>query len=65
MNTGFNLCMIEPGFFSDYFKIGNGCCQGDPSSPYLFLSCVEILGIIIRNNKTIKGININNKEYTL
>ena len=34
-------------------------------SPFLFILCVEILGILIRNNKDIKGIIINEKEHKL
>lgn len=34
-------------------------------SPYLFILCAEILGILIRNNKDIKGINIDGEEYKI
>ena len=30
-----------------------------------FILCAEILGKMIRNNKDIKGIHINNKEFKL
>ena len=56
------LCVIQNGFFSQFFNIGRGCRQCDPISPYLFLLCVEILGVLIRN---IKGINISDVEYKL
>ena len=45
------LCVIQNGIFSEFFKIGKGCRQVDPISPYLFNLCVEILGILIRQNK--------------
>ena len=47
------LCVIQYGFFSTFFNIGRGCRQGDPISPYLFLLCVEIIGILIRKKQKI------------
>ena len=52
-------------FFSPFFKIGRGCRQGDPISPYLFLLCVEIMAILTRKNQNIKGLYINDKEHKL
>lgn len=57
--------MIQNGIISEYFYPERGCRQGDPISPYLFLLCAEILGILIRNEKDIKGINIDGEEYKI
>ena len=32
---------------------------------YIFISCAEILGKMIRNNNDIRGIIINDKEYKI
>ena len=52
-------------FLSEFFEIQRGCRQGDPLSPYIFLLCAEILGILIRKNKDIKGIKIDDTEYLI
>ena len=53
------------GQLSQWFAIQRGCRQGDPISPYLFILCVEILAIMIRQNKHIKGIFIGEPEYKI
>ena len=52
-------CVINNGWFSDFFNPSRGVRQGCPLSPYLFIIVAEIFAISIRKNDKIKGININ------
>ena len=54
--------VLVNGSPTSWFQVHRGCRQGDPISPYLFIMCVEILAIMIRENKNIKGIVIGNSE---
>lgn len=56
-------CVVVNGHMSEWFYLGRGCRQGDPLSPYLFLLCAEILAILIRNDKNIKGIEVGSKTF--
>ena len=57
--------VIQSGFLSDSFPIERGCRQGDPSSPYIFLLCAEVLSLMLKQNKNIKGVQIGNVEHIL
>ena len=57
--------VIQSGFLSDFFAVQRGCRQGDPLSPYIFILCAEVLSLMIKSNKDIKGININGMENNL
>ena len=63
--TGAQSCILQNGFLSDSFTLQRGCRQGDPISPYIFILCVEILGKMIRIDRKLQGIKINNKEFKL
>ena len=63
--TNVESCIIQNGFISECFYLERGCRQGDPISPYIFILCVEILGLMIRNDENVKGIKINGKEYKI
>ena len=54
--SGIKSCITQNGITTDYFFPQRGYRQGDPISPYLFLLCAEVLGILIRKNKDITGI---------
>ena len=64
-NNNVKLSVNQNGNLSSFFNIGCCCRQGDPVSIFLYTLCAEILGIMIRNNINISGININDKEHKL
>ena len=54
---------MNNGYASKFFKIQRGVRQGCPLSGALFVICAEILGNAIRQDKTISGIKIFNKQF--
>ena len=58
-------CIIVNGHLSEWFYLHRGCRQGDPLSPYLFILCAEILAVLIRNNKDIKGIKVIDTTFVI
>ena len=56
-------CIINGGNTTKYFKLQKGDRQGDPISAYLFILCLEIVFILIKANKRVKGINIFKHTY--
>ena len=58
--TNISSRIINNGHISDSFKLQRGVRQGDPLSPYLFIMAVEPLATAIKNNRNIKGIQIDN-----
>ena len=63
--NGANASVLVNGFLSESFKIQRGCRQGDGLSPYLFLLCAEILGMMVRTDRILKGIVVEGHEYKL
>ena len=57
--------ILQNGNLSGKIKLGRGCRQGDPVSPYLFVIVAEILAEAIRSNKNIEGITIYKKEHKI
>ena len=55
-------CTINGGHSSKYMNINWGLRQGSPLSPVLFDYAVEFLGLAIRQNEKIQGIQIGNRQ---
>lgn len=51
--------VLNNGYVTKDIKLERGARQGDPNSAYIFILCLEILSIAIRENDNIKGICIN------
>ena len=62
-NQDIKATIIQCGVLSDFINIERGCRQGDPISAYLFIMTAQILTVLIKTNKTIKGIKCSNEEF--
>ena len=56
-------CIVNGGNITKYFKLQKGARQGDPVSAYLITLFLEIVFILIKANKEVKGINIFEHTY--
>ena len=56
--TDISACVAVNGSYTGWFQIQRGVRQGDPLSPYLYLISAEILSLLIKKNKDIKGIKL-------
>ena len=56
-------CIINGGNTTKNFKLQGGTRQGDPISAYLFILCLEVVFILIKAKKRVKGINIFEHTY--
>ena len=57
--------VINNGYLSESFPLERGCRHGDPLSPYIFILAIEPLAIMIKNNKQIEGIEVQNHTFKI
>ena len=57
--------VIKNGFSTGPFNIWRGVRQGDALLAYLFIICLEILTISVRENNNIQGIQVDKEEIKL
>ena len=64
-NRDIKTTVAQCGELSEFINIERGCHQGDPISSYIVIMAAQILTILIKFNKDIKGIMIGNTEFKL
>ena len=60
-----SLVIKNNGWLTNSIQMKRGVRQGCPISALLFILCVEIMSLGIKQNNNIKGITLNNKEVKL
>ena len=58
-------CVMNGGNSTGYFSLERGSRQGDPISAYLFIIIMEVFFSMVRNNQSIKGMDILGKKFIL
>ena len=58
-------CVRNNGFCTNNFKLSRGVRQGCPLSPYLFILAAEVLATKVRQEQSVKGLNIFGNEFKI
>ena len=57
-------CIINGRKTTKYSKLERGARHGDPILAYLFILFLEIIFVFVKNNPTVKGLNIFKHEFS-
>ena len=58
-------CVINNGHSSSFFRLQRGVRQGCPLSGLLFIIGIELFARALKNDQSIKGVNVETKEIKL
>ena len=58
-------CVINNGHSSSFFRLQRGIRQGCPLSGLLFIIGIELFARALKNDESIKGINVETKEIKI
>ena len=56
-------CVINSGKITQYFQLNRGARQGEPIFAHFFISLMEVLFTLIKNNEKIQGLDILNYHF--
>ena len=58
-------CVINNRFWTGCFDLNRDTRQDDPLSPYLFILCLKVLLVRIRNDESVRGFKFDKNEINL
>ena len=62
LHKNIESCVLIDGLSTGYFTLKRGTRQGDQLAPYLSILMLEILGVMVKDNRNIQGVKIGDNE---
>lgn len=54
---------LQSRLISEQLSVQKGCRQRDTISPYLFILCAKVLGVLVKHNENIRAIIVESEEH--